>query len=139
MKAVFVANTPAQAHMVAGYLDEAGVEAVVEGEMLTGARFALGADASSSPTVFVRDEDFDRARTTLAERLPKPGGAAEADAVEEIPEKPSLPWFKAFLIFWLVAGPLGFFLSFVVQPAAALCAGVAIGLLVAWPARRGKR
>jgi len=72
MKTVFVADSPAQAHLVAGLLDEAGIKNVVEGEMLFGVRAEIGMNAASLPRVCVNDEDFERARALIADRAALP-------------------------------------------------------------------
>jgi len=45
VKSVFIAESPAEAHLVAGLLDEAGIRNVVEGEMLFGVRADIGLTA----------------------------------------------------------------------------------------------
>jgi hypothetical protein len=68
MRPVFVAESPAEAHLVAGLLDEAGIKNVVEGEMLFGVRAEIGLTPASLPRILVRDEDFERARALIARR-----------------------------------------------------------------------
>jgi len=70
MKTVFVADSPAQAHLVAGLLDEAGIRNVVEGEMLFGVRGEIGMSPASLPKVSVNEEDFERARALIVSRTP---------------------------------------------------------------------
>jgi hypothetical protein len=122
MRKVFVAENPAQAHLVAGLLEEEGIRAVVEGEMLTGARFAIGMDASTLPTVFVNDEDAVRAGAALRTRN------LEAAAQDEKPaaDRPGLAMFKTFLLLWIVASAAGVLVGLVTHPVGlALCAAFA--------------
>ena len=79
MKAVFVAENPAQAHLVAGLLEEQGIECVIEGEMLFGVRGDLGLTRSSLPKISVREEDAARAVGLIRERE----AAAAADRHEQ--------------------------------------------------------
>jgi Putative prokaryotic signal transducing protein len=66
VKTVFVADSPAQAHLVMGLLEEQGIRCVVEGEMLFGARGDLGLTQSTLPKVCVADEDLQRAAELIA-------------------------------------------------------------------------
>ncbi len=68
MKEVFVADSPAQAHLVSGFLEEEGIRCIVEGEMLFGVRGDLGLTPSTLPRVCVRDEDAVRAVELLRAR-----------------------------------------------------------------------
>jgi hypothetical protein len=103
MRRVFTGDTPAQAQLVAGFLKERGITSVVEGEMLTGARYELPTDESTLPGVFVNDEDAARARAAIAEaEASKP--AASMD--DELPERKSLRWFKLFVLYVLLF-PIG--------------------------------
>ncbi len=68
MRAVFVADSPAQAHLVSGLLEESGIRNVVEGEMLFGVRAEIGMTPASLPKVNVNDEDFERARAVIEGR-----------------------------------------------------------------------
>jgi hypothetical protein len=83
VKTVYLAETPLVAHLVAGILREAGIEVLVEGEALQGARGEIPVDLSTRPAVRVlHDEDADRAVRILAERRravrdADPGGAEE--------------------------------------------------------------
>ena len=67
MQLVHVAKNLIEAHLVAGFLESAGIEAFVDNEMLQGVRVEVGMDASSAPRVFVRDEDHARAVQLLAD------------------------------------------------------------------------
>ncbi len=145
VKRIFVAQTPAEAHVVAGLLDEAGIQAVIEGEMLTGARFELAMDSATLPSVAVRDEDAPRALDLLREHAPAAPAAAEptpaSAAADEVPESRGLRWFKMFLRAWLVAMAIGFVVSVVAIPRALLFFAVMAGL-AAIPLlllRRGRR
>jgi len=67
VKLVHVARNPAEAHLVAGFLNSQGVEAFVDNENLWAVRGEIPLDAGSAPSVFVRDEDHARARQLLGE------------------------------------------------------------------------
>jgi hypothetical protein len=67
VKKVYVAQSPAEAHLVRGRLENEGIPAVVQGEDLYAIRGGVPLDNSTLPSVWVRDEDFDRARELLAE------------------------------------------------------------------------
>src|SRR5262249_36399119 len=56
MKKVFVARNPAEAHLVKGMLEAAGLKAEVRGEALWGTRGETPLDAETSPTVWVLDD-----------------------------------------------------------------------------------
>ena len=104
MRNVFTAQTPAEAHLVAGVLTEAGIECVVEGELLTGVRWELPPDASTLPGVFVRDEDAPRAIALIAERhVPRNEAEPPEMPDDEMPERPGLVWFKRWLLASIVA------------------------------------
>jgi hypothetical protein len=103
---VFTAQSPAEAHLVAGLLDEAGIECVVEGEMLTGARMGLPMDSATLPGVFVRDEDAARALALIAERhlaRAAPAGTSGVAEDEDLDaERAGIFWFKRLLLALIV-------------------------------------
>lgn len=66
MKKVYVAQSPAEAHLVKGRLENEGIRAEVLGEDVFGIRGGVPLDSSTLPSVWVQDEDFDRARALLA-------------------------------------------------------------------------
>src|SRR5258706_10280525 len=105
MREVFIADSPAQAHLVTGLLEEEGIRAVVEGEMLFGARGELGLSASTLPRVCVNDEDAARAITILRER--HEARTAEPPDLEDAADAgaaPSRPWWRrppAMAMLWL--------------------------------------
>lgn len=68
MKQLFVAESPAEAHLVSGLLEESGIRCVIEGEMLFGVRADIGLTPASLPRICVADEDFERARQILLRR-----------------------------------------------------------------------
>ena len=68
MRELFIADSPAEAHLVAGLLEEAGIRCTIEGEMLFGVRADIGMGAASLPKVSVDDADFERARALVAQR-----------------------------------------------------------------------
>ena len=68
MKKVYSALDPADAHAICAYLDAQGIEAVVQGEELWGARGGLAFDVGTMPSVWVvDDEDWERAHFLVAE------------------------------------------------------------------------
>ncbi len=70
MKRVLSAPNAAEAHVAVAVLESAGIEAVIRGEYMG----ALPLGAISSPSVWVRDEDYDAA----CEALGVPANAAQA-------------------------------------------------------------
>jgi hypothetical protein len=66
VKKVYVAQSPAEAHLVRGRLENEGIPAVVLGEDVYAIRGGVPLDSSTLPTVWVRDEDFERAWELLA-------------------------------------------------------------------------
>jgi Flp pilus assembly protein TadB len=102
MRNVFTGQTPAEAQLVAGLLDEAGIECVVEGEYLTGARMELPMDASTLPSVHVRDEDAERALAVVEQHARTAAASPPPLPDDEMPERRGLWWFKQFLLVWVV-------------------------------------
>lgn len=78
MKQVFVAQHPAEAHLVKGLLEAEGIPAEVRGESLFGARGEAPATPDTLPSVWVSDdEDAGRALLVLADygrEEPRGGG-----------------------------------------------------------------
>ena len=103
MRAVFTADSPAEAHLVVGLLEEAGIRCVVEGEMLFGVRGDLGMTPSSAPRVCVNDEDAARAVEVIA---PHARRAQEALREEEDPDakpRPTFGWGAVrIVLLWLL-------------------------------------
>src|SRR5204863_7298255 len=66
MQRVYVADSPAKAHLVVGALEEAGIRCVVLGEMLFGARGDFGLNPASLPAVCVGDADVAQAAEIIA-------------------------------------------------------------------------
>jgi hypothetical protein len=111
MRTVFTAQSPAEAHLVAGLLDEAGVRCVVQGEMLFGVRGQVGITPASAPRVCVRDEDAERAAAVIA---PHARRAAEAlrDEDPDARPRPAFGWGAVrIVLLWLLVpaafAPLG--------------------------------
>jgi hypothetical protein len=73
MKVVHTAPDVARAHLVAGFLQSRGIQAIVGNEMASAARGEVPLDLSTSPNVLVADADVARAKQLLGEDLP--GGA----------------------------------------------------------------
>jgi Putative prokaryotic signal transducing protein len=73
MVKVYSGADPADAHLVRGFLASHGIDAVVTGEALWGARGELPFGVGTAPTVCVRAEDAERARELICNR-PKNAG-----------------------------------------------------------------
>jgi hypothetical protein len=67
MKKIFVAQHPAEAHLVRGALASSGIEAWVMGESLFSVRGETPITPDTLPSVWVADEDEERARSVLDE------------------------------------------------------------------------
>ncbi len=68
MKQVRSTTTSAEAHLIRGYLEEHGIEAVVQGELLSDGRAELGPGTYSSATVWVvADQELETASRLLAD------------------------------------------------------------------------
>ena len=65
MKPVFSARDPVEAHLLRAVLESEGIEATVVGEFLFLARGGVPFDNHTVPSVWVSDEDVDRARTVV--------------------------------------------------------------------------
>jgi hypothetical protein len=145
MKRVYVAENPAQAHLVLGLLEDAGIEGVVEGEMLTGVGGAVGFGPTTQPQVFVADGDAVRAAEILRERSPTPERTTPPPIPEpggdEMPERRGLALFKSFLLAWLLGSLIASAISLLFVPGALLAlALVAIVPAALWAlARRPRR
>jgi hypothetical protein len=62
---VFSARDPVEAHLLRAVLQSEGIEATVQGEYLFLVRGGVPFDGSTTPSVWVDDEDVDRARTVV--------------------------------------------------------------------------
>jgi hypothetical protein len=104
VKPVFVADSPAHAHLVSGLLEEEGIHCVVEGEMLFGARGDLGLTTATLPRVIVSDEDAPRAIGILREH--QTARAAEPPEIDDDPDArvPPLRWkrLSVIAVLWLL-------------------------------------
>lgn len=84
MRKVFTAQTPQEAHLVRGFLEENGIPAVVQGEHLSWWLQGGVPLAETYPTVWVeRDEDEERAKALLEEFQAQMNLEAEADPEED--------------------------------------------------------
>jgi hypothetical protein len=102
MKAVFAAQSPAEAHLVAGVLEEAGIRCVVEGEMLFGVRADIGLTPASLPRVCVMDGDAARAFEVIAPHVRRIEQAAREEDEDAAP-RPPLGWGAARIVgLWLL-------------------------------------
>lgn len=61
MKKVYAARNPADAHLLKGLLEGEGVQAEVLGEFLYGVRGEVPVTQDTCPSVWVADEEYDRA------------------------------------------------------------------------------
>lgn len=114
MRTVFTAQHPAQAHLVAGLLEEEGIRCVIEGEMLFGARGDIGMGSSTLPKVCVGEADVARAADIVAGHEVR---LAQARESEDESEAPPRRWTgrAAFIVgLWVVIaaamapfGPIG--------------------------------
>ena len=79
MKQVFVAQHPTEAHLVAGFLESRGIQAVIQGEALFGARGEVPVTPATLPSVWVPDDEEADAVRAL-EELPatEPNSAPES-------------------------------------------------------------
>jgi hypothetical protein len=125
MKTVFVAENPAQAHLVAGLLEEQDIRCFIEGEMLFGARGDLGLTPSTLPKISVRDEDAPRATELIRAR--EAAAAADRETNPADPDAtapPPLPWrgVATILILWvLLAAVSTRYLGAIALPFVAVC------------------
>ena len=79
MKSVYSARDAVDAHLVKTFLDEQGIESVVQGEALSNILGEIPVTRETLPSVWVREEDYDRATEALA------GFRADADAAKSGP------------------------------------------------------
>ncbi len=66
MKQVYSARNEIDAHLVKGFLDEQGIECVVQGAALASILGEIPVTPDTSPSLWVRDEEFDRATDAIA-------------------------------------------------------------------------
>ncbi|HWZ27779.1 MAG TPA: DUF2007 domain-containing protein [Gemmatimonadales bacterium] len=62
---VFSARDPVEAHLLRAVLGSEGIEATVQGEFLFLVRGGVPFDNHTTPSVWVDDDDADRARTIV--------------------------------------------------------------------------
>jgi hypothetical protein len=62
---VFSARDPVEAHLLRAVLESEDIEATVQGEFLFLVRGGVPFDGTTAPSVWVEDQDFDRARTVV--------------------------------------------------------------------------
>lgn len=77
MKQVHVARHPAEAHLVKGLLESQGIEAVVRGEDLFGARGEVPVTPETCPSVWIVDDAlYEKAKSIISAYLrgETPGG-----------------------------------------------------------------
>lgn len=102
MQTVFTAQSPAEAHLVAGLLEEAGIRCVVEGEALFGVRGDIGLMPSSLPRVSVRDEDAARAVDVISPHVRRAEEAVRSEDPDSAP-LPPLGWGAVkIVLLWLL-------------------------------------
>jgi hypothetical protein len=83
MKPIYQSVNPAEVALVEGFLREAGIEVTVTNDKLTSAFGEVPIDVSTMPTVWVPDEDLERAEELLAERALEAGDVEEASLEDE--------------------------------------------------------
>ena len=67
MRKVFVARNPPEAHLCVAALEAEGIEAVIQGEELSGAQGGIPVGAATAPSVWiVNDEDAEAAALVMA-------------------------------------------------------------------------
>ena len=111
MRTVFTAQSPAEAHLMAGLLEGEGIRCVVEGEALFGVRGDVGLVPGSLPSVCVADDDAARAAEVIAPHVRRAEEAARDEDPDAAP-LPSLGWGAVkIVLLWLlipaVIAPLG--------------------------------
>jgi Putative prokaryotic signal transducing protein len=67
MKKVYVAQNPAEAHLVKGMLESNGIRAEVQGEALWGTRGETPVTPETLPEVWVLDDDEEEEAVRLVE------------------------------------------------------------------------
>ncbi len=68
MKRVYIARGPAEAHLVRGFLEAEGIEAIVQGDTLSTIFGGVPIDSDSLPSVWVTDDaGYDRALRLVEE------------------------------------------------------------------------
>ena len=77
MKEVYSARDEADAEMVKNALEDAGIESIVQGGGLSAVLGAIPVTAETLPTVWVRDEDVDRAKDAIHEFQHPPAPVGE--------------------------------------------------------------
>jgi hypothetical protein len=68
MKLVHTTTLPAEAHLIKGYLEAAGIAAMIQGDDLTGLQGALPMQ-EARPSLWVADDDQARAEALIQEFL----------------------------------------------------------------------
>lgn len=68
MKLVHISTWPAEAHLLKGYLETAGIQAIVQGSELVGLQGALPLN-ETHPSLWVADADHERATLLVQEFL----------------------------------------------------------------------
>ncbi len=66
MKMVYSALNTVDAHFVKSFLDEQGIESVVQGEALANVLGSIPASPETLPSIWVREEDLERATDAIA-------------------------------------------------------------------------
>jgi hypothetical protein len=67
MKKVYISDNPADAHMAKSVLESGGIEVVIQGEALWGARGELPVSSDTSPSVWtVNDSDYEEALKVIS-------------------------------------------------------------------------
>jgi hypothetical protein len=67
MRQVYAAASPPEAHLLRGYLEAAGIRAIVLGEHAHAARGGLPIDNSTAPAIWVAEEEVEQALALIQE------------------------------------------------------------------------
>jgi hypothetical protein len=68
VKKIYTAADPLEAGLIRGLLESSGIESQVRGLALWGARGLIPITPDTAPSVWVRDEDAELAKTLIASR-----------------------------------------------------------------------
>ena len=70
---VYIAKDPPDAQIVCDLLNDNGLKAVVQGELLWGAQGEIPVGPATAPTVWVNEPDVERARGLIEQYESRPG------------------------------------------------------------------
>ena len=67
MQRIYIAQSPPEAHVVRGYLEAAGVHAIVQGEAISALLGGVPLTPDTAPSVWVAESDAERAAALIAD------------------------------------------------------------------------